>query len=143
MPSRKEVFRTWSFKKIEAKHILNNPTYIQNDDVLICGATIFEEFLERKVIGHLIPFRVQTTDFLKALNQAVRLGNEINIINYKEMFFKYDLSDLEKSLNIRINQYYYSNVESVDSLLNELVEKKAEYCHRVWFNRFKGNKKRE
>ncbi|MFE4706341.1 sigma 54-interacting transcriptional regulator [Peribacillus simplex] len=121
---KKRGFKDLVIQKIEAKHILNNPTYIQNDDVLICGATIYEEFIERKVRGHLIPFRVQTTDFLKALNQAVRLGNEINIINYKEMFFKYDLSDLEKSLNIKINQYYYSSVESVDSLLNELVEKK-------------------
>ncbi|WP_180316967.1 sigma 54-interacting transcriptional regulator [Cytobacillus kochii] len=121
---RKQNFQELVVQKLEAKDILKNPTYIQNDDVLICGATIYEEFKKRHVRGHLIPFRVQTNEFLKALNQAVRLGNEINIINYKEKFFKEDLSDLENLLNIKINQYSYPNVESIDDLIDKLVANK-------------------
>lgn len=110
-------------QKLEAQDILKNPTYIQNDDVLICGATIYEVFKYINVRGHLIPLRVQTNDFLKALNQAARVGNEINIVNYKENYLKNDLSELGKSFNIKIHQHHYSNELTLDALINDLAEK--------------------
>ncbi|WP_209123562.1 sigma 54-interacting transcriptional regulator [Alkalihalobacillus sp. BA299] len=115
-------FQELIVQKLEVDDILKNPTYIQNDDVLICGATIYEDFKKLNVRGHLIPLRVQTNDFLSALNQAARVGKEINLINYKEKYLKNDLSDLESAFNIKINQYYYSDMKTMDALLNQLVE---------------------
>ncbi|MFM1653799.1 sigma 54-interacting transcriptional regulator [Brevibacillus sp. B_LB10_24] len=110
-------------QRLESTDILKNPTYIQKDDVLICGATIYEVFKEINVRGQLVPLRVQTADFLNALTQAARVGNEINIINYKEIFLKNDPSELEKVFDIKINQYYYKDSESANMLIEELAQK--------------------
>ncbi|WP_078427603.1 sigma 54-interacting transcriptional regulator [Alkalihalobacterium alkalinitrilicum] len=120
---KRKDFQELVVQKLEVEDILRNPTYIQNDDVLICGATVYEDFKNANVRGHLIPLRVQTNDFLKALNQAARIGKEINIINYKENFFKNDLSELEGTFNLKINQYHYPDIETIDTILNELLEK--------------------
>src|SRR4051812_18092852 len=81
---RRANFQELVVQRLESRDILKNPTYIQNDDVLICGSTIYEVFKNMNVRGQLVPLRVQTTDFLNALNQAAMVGKEVNIINYKE-----------------------------------------------------------
>ncbi|WP_342043317.1 sigma 54-interacting transcriptional regulator [Bacillus sp. OTU2372] len=121
---RKANFQELVVQKLESTDILKNPTYIQNDDVLICGATIFEVFKKINVRGQLVPLRVQTSDFLKALGQAALVGEEVNIINYKEVFLKNDLAELERVFNVKIHQYYYPDTESADALIDELLEKK-------------------
>jgi propionate catabolism operon transcriptional regulator len=121
---RKANFHELVVQRLEAVDILNNPTYIQNDDVLICGATIFEVFKKIDVRGQLVPLRVQTSDFLKALGQAAMVGEEVNIINYKEVFLKNDLAELESVFNVKINQYYYADTDSADALIEEILEKK-------------------
>ncbi|TWD89618.1 propionate catabolism operon transcriptional regulator [Neobacillus bataviensis] len=121
---RRANFQELVVQKLESTDILKNPTYIQNDDVLICGATIFEVFKKINVRGQLVPLRVQTSDFLKALGQAALVGEEVNIINYKEVFLKNDLAELERVFNVKIHQYYYPDTESADALIDELLEKK-------------------
>ncbi|TDK64073.1 AAA family ATPase [Bacillus salipaludis] len=120
---RKANFQELVVQRLESRDILKNPTYIQNDDVLICGSTIYEVFKKINVRGQLVPMRVQTSDFFKALNQAAMVGNEVNIINYKEVFLKNDTEELERIFNIKIHQYYYTDTEGTDVLIDELIEK--------------------
>ncbi|MEW9673537.1 sigma 54-interacting transcriptional regulator [Ammoniphilus sp. 3BR4] len=121
---RKANFQELVVQRLESIDILKNPTYIQNDDVLICGAAIYEVFKKINVRGHLIPLRVQTIDFLNALTQAASVGKEVNIINYQEIYLKEHSADLERVFNIKIHQHSYHDGESADALINELAVKK-------------------
>lgn len=120
---RKKSFQELVVQRLESRDILKNPTYIQNDDVLICGANIYEVFKQIGVRGHLIPLRVQIPDFLNALSQAAMVGKEVHIINYKEEFLKLDSEELERVFHIKIRQHSYNDSESADALIDELFEK--------------------
>lgn len=121
---RKRNFNELVVQKLSTNDILKNPTYIQNDDVVICGANIYKVFKEIKVRGHIIPLRVQTNDFFKALAEASNAGKEINIINYNEEFLNYDQVELERVFHVKINQYTFTSSETAEALIDKLVENK-------------------
>jgi propionate catabolism operon transcriptional regulator len=121
---RKRNFQELVVQKLSTNDILKKPTYIQNDDVVICGANIYKVFKEIKVRGHIIPLRVQTNDFLKALTAASSVGKEINIVNFNEEFLNYDQAVLERVFHVKINQYTFTSSETAEALIDELVELK-------------------
>ncbi len=114
-------------QSLDSIYILQNPTYITDDDVLICGAMLFEEFKQIGVRGNLIPLRVQTNDFYKALVKASRITNEVNLVNYQKEYIQpipdHALNmrgDLESIFKIKVNQYTYVTAEDASNLVNKL-----------------------
>ncbi|WP_165820885.1 sigma 54-interacting transcriptional regulator [Pueribacillus theae] len=120
---REKNFKGVVIQKIESEDILKNPSYITNDDVLICGQTIFKVFKKLKVRGQMVPVRVQINDFIQALTIAKQFGNEVNIINYNKKFLLEDTDKLESVFNLKINQYVYENLENAKKLIEELERK--------------------
>lgn len=112
---------------LDSIYILNNPTYITDDDVLICGAMLFEEFKKLGVRGNLIPLRVQTNDFYKALVKASKISNEVNVINYQKEYIQgkpENLAKMKEELDsifkINMNQFTYVTEEDARNLVCKL-----------------------
>ncbi|NWQ42845.1 sigma 54-interacting transcriptional regulator [Bacillus sp. EB106-08-02-XG196] len=112
---------------LDSKYILDNPTYITDDDVLLCGAMLFEDFKRLNVRGHIIPMRVQSNDFFKALVKASKISNEVNIINYQKEYIQTKTEDIEwinesieAIFKIKINQLTYVTIEDVTKLVQRL-----------------------
>lgn len=120
LEERKKNFKGLVIQKIESKDILRNPTYITNDDVLICGQTIYKVFKDLNVRGQMVPVRVQINDFIHALTVAQRYGNEVNIVNYNKMFLLDEAKDLEKVFHMKINQHVYESEEHAEQLIDDL-----------------------
>lgn len=122
LEERKKTFDGLVIQKIESKDILRNPTYITNDDVLICGQNIYKIFKELNVRGQMVPVKVQTNDFIHALTIAKQYGNEVNIVNYKKKFLHKNQDELERIFNIKINQYAYDSEEHAKTIIDELAK---------------------
>ncbi|WP_158599085.1 sigma 54-interacting transcriptional regulator [Planococcus salinus] len=126
---RKGTMKNLTLQSMESKYILKNPTYIKNDDILLCGAMLYEEFKRLGVRGHLIPLRIQTADFLNALAKASETDCEVNLINYREEYIrsskddlKFDEKQLENIFKIKINQHTYITAEDAEELVYKLKE---------------------
>ncbi|MFA8440129.1 sigma 54-interacting transcriptional regulator [Pueribacillus sp. YX66] len=120
LEERKKNFSGLVIQKIESKDILRNPSFITNDDVLICGQTIYKVFKELNVRGQMVPVRVQINDFIHALRKARQYGYEINVINYNKKFLMNAKDELEKIFNLKINQYVYESTEHAEKLIAKL-----------------------
>ncbi|MCM3587866.1 sigma 54-interacting transcriptional regulator [Mesobacillus maritimus] len=126
---RKGTIKDLVVQTLESIYILNNPTYITDDDVLICGAMLFEDFKEIGVRGNLIPLRVQTNDFYKALVKARKICNEVNVVNYQKEYIQplpenipNMREDLDSIFKIKLNQYTYVTIEDASNLVKKLKE---------------------
>jgi len=124
---RKGNMKELVVQTLESTFILKNPTYITDDDVLICGAMLYEQFKELKVRGNIIPLRVQTNDFYKALVKASEFSNEVNVINYQKNYIQTQLNyindeheELDKIFKMRVNQYTYTNYKEAEELVRRL-----------------------
>ncbi|MGM0904546.1 MAG: sigma 54-interacting transcriptional regulator [Bacillota bacterium] len=124
---RKGNMKDLVVQTLDSIYILNNPTYITDDDVLICGAMIFEEFKKLGVRGNLIPLRVQTNDFYKALVKASKISNEVNVVNYQKEYIQIKpenlarmREELDSIFKIKMNQYTYVTEEDAYNLVNQL-----------------------
>ncbi|GAK00570.1 hypothetical protein [Geomicrobium sp. JCM 19055] len=87
LKEREKNFDGLTIEKLEGQEILRNPDSISNDDVLICGQTIYKVFIKLNVSARMVPVRVQINDFIHALTIAKEIGNEVNVINYNKDFF--------------------------------------------------------
>ncbi|MDQ0884485.1 sigma 54-interacting transcriptional regulator [Peribacillus sp. V2I11] len=126
---RKGNMKELVVQTLESIFILKNPTYITDDDVLICGAMLFEQFKKLKVRGNIIPLRVQTNDFYKALVEASKFSNEVNVINYQKEYIQTQRNyindghdELDHIFKIKVNQYTYRNKEEAYELVRRLHE---------------------
>jgi transcriptional regulator with PAS, ATPase and Fis domain len=124
---RKGNIKDLVVQTLDSAYILKNPTYITDDDILICGAVLFEKFKNLNVRGNLIPLRVQTNDFYKALVKASKIDNEVNIINYQKEYIQVEpenlnsiTDDLDAIFKIKINQYTYGTAEDASKLVSRL-----------------------
>jgi transcriptional regulator with PAS, ATPase and Fis domain len=124
---RKGNIKDLVVQTLDSAYILKNPTYITDDDVLICGAVLFEKFKKLSVRGNLIPLRVQTNDFYKALVRASKIDNEVNVINYQKEYIQVEpenlnniTDDLDAIFKIKINQYTYGTAEDASKLVSRL-----------------------
>ncbi|WP_404328305.1 sigma 54-interacting transcriptional regulator [Mesobacillus maritimus] len=124
---RKGTINDLVVQTLDSIYILNNPTYITDDDVLICGAMLFEEFKKIGVRGNLIPLRVQTNDFYKALVKASKISNEVNVINYQKEYIQSKpenvikmKEELDSIFKIKMNQYTYVTAEDASNLVRKL-----------------------
>lgn len=126
---RKGNIKELVVQTLESIFILKNPTYITDDDVLICGSMLYEQFKKLKVRGNIIPLRVQTNDFYKALVNASKYSNEVNVINYQKEYIQTQLNyindehdELDRIFKIKVNQYTYRNKEEAEELVKRLHE---------------------
>jgi transcriptional regulator with PAS, ATPase and Fis domain len=124
---RKSNMKDLVVQTLDSNYILENPTYITDDDVLLCGAMLFEEFKKLNVRGHIIPMRVQSNDFFKALVKASKITNEVNVINYQKEYIQTKTEDIkwvnesiEAIFKIKINQHTYVTTEDVTNLVHRL-----------------------
>jgi transcriptional regulator with PAS, ATPase and Fis domain len=124
---RKGNIKDLVVQTLDSAYILKNPTYITDDDILICGAVLFEKFKKLNVRGNLIPLRVQTNDFYKALVKASKINNEVNVINYQKEYIQVEpenlngiTDDLDAIFKIKINQYTYDTAEDASKLVSRL-----------------------
>jgi transcriptional regulator with PAS, ATPase and Fis domain len=124
---RKGNMKELVVQTLDSAYILKNPTYITDDDVLICGAMLYEEFKKLNVRGNLIPLRVQTNDFYKALVKASKIDLEVNIINYQKEYIQIDpenlnriREDLDAIFKIKINQYTFTTADDAGELVKRL-----------------------
>jgi transcriptional regulator with PAS, ATPase and Fis domain len=124
---RKGNIKDLVVQTLDSTYILKNPTYITDDDILICGAVLFEKFKKLNVRGNLIPLRVQTNDFYKALVKASNIDNEVNVINYQKEYIQVEpenlkniTDDLDAIFKIKINQYTYDTAEDASKLVSKL-----------------------
>ncbi len=110
-------------QEVDSKHLLKNPYYINNEDILICGVVLAERLKKLKVRGHIVPLRVQTQDFLQALARAATYGDQICIINYYKEFINDEVikpSELQNLFGITIKQYTYRSTEHADEVVKQL-----------------------
>lgn len=126
---RKGNIKELVVQTLESIFILKNPTYITDDDVLICGSMLYEQFKKLKVRGNIIPLRVQTNDFYKALVNASKYSNEVNVINYQKEYIQTQLNyindehdELDRIFKIKVNQFTYRNKEEAEELVKRLHE---------------------
>ncbi|MFB3167557.1 sigma 54-interacting transcriptional regulator [Neobacillus sp. 179-C4.2 HS] len=124
---RKGNMKELVVQTLDSAYILKNPTYITDDDVLICGAMLYEEFKKLNVRGNLIPLRVQTNDFYKALVKASKINQEVNIINYQKEYIQIDpenlnriREELDSIFKIKINQYTFTTADDAGELVKRL-----------------------
>jgi transcriptional regulator with PAS, ATPase and Fis domain len=124
---RKGNMKELVVQTLDSKYILDNPTYITDDDVLLCGAMLFEDFKKLNVRGHIIPMRVQSNDFFKALVKASKITNEVNVVNYQKDYIQIKTEDIkwmnesiEAIFKIKINQHTYVTTEDVTKLVHRL-----------------------
>lgn len=109
-------------QNLQSKEILENKYYVQNEDVIICGESIYEAFKENGVRGKIVPIRVQSNDFIRALIKARQYGDEVNIVNYKRNYLPYTNADLEKLFQVTIHQYTYHDREEAETIIDEFEE---------------------
>lgn len=123
---RRESVQNLTIQEIDSKHILNHPHYINNDDVLICGMVLAERLRALNVRGHLVPLRVQTQDFIKALAEAAKFSKKVIIVNYYKEFINEDtyLKDegLKSLLGLEIKQFAYKSAEHAEEVVKKLSE---------------------
>jgi transcriptional regulator with PAS, ATPase and Fis domain len=124
---RKGKIKDLVVQTLDSAYILKNPTYITDDDVLLCGAMLYEEFEKLNVRGNLIPLRVQTNDFYNALVEASRISNEVNVINYQKEYIQMNPENLNKItqclddiFKIKINQHTFGSAEDARKLVERL-----------------------
>jgi propionate catabolism operon transcriptional regulator len=90
---------------------------------------LYEQFKKLKVRGNIIPLRVQTNDFYKALVNASKYSNEVNVINYQKEYIQTQLNyindehdELDRIFKIKVNQFTYRNKEEAEELVKRLHE---------------------
>lgn len=123
---RRESIQKLTVQEIDSKHILNHPNYINNNDILICGVVLAERLRKLNVRGQLVPLRVQTQDFIKALVKASKYSEQICIVNYYKEFITEDTyfneEGLKGLLGFNIQQYVYTSTEHAEEVVKMLSE---------------------
>lgn len=119
---KKKELKGLIVQNLQSKEILDNKYYIQNEDVIICGESIYEDFKENNIRGQIVPIRVHSNDFISALIRARQYGDVINIVNYRKPYLPHDIADLESLFRIRIRQYIYRDGEEANQLIHQFAE---------------------
>ncbi len=121
---RRGSIQNLTVQEVDSKHILNHPNYINNEDILICGVILAERLRKLNVRGQLVPLRVQTQDFIKALVKASKYSGQICIINYYKEFITEDTyfseEGLKGLLGLNIQQYVYNSTEHAEEVIKIL-----------------------
>ena len=128
---RRDSIQNLTVQEVDSKHLLSQPTYIQNEDVVICGVVLAERLRELKVRGHLVPLRVQSQDFIKALVKASDYSGEICIVNYYKEFIAEDPylkeEGLKEKLGLNLKQYVYTSAVHAEEVIKILSQNQ----HRI------------
>lgn len=123
---RRDSIQNLTVQEMDSKHLLSQPNYIHNEDILICGVVLAERLKELNVRGHLVPLRVQSQDFIKALVKASEYSGEICIVNYYKEFIAEDTyfneEGLKGKLGLNIKQYVYTSTEHAEEVVKMLSQ---------------------
>lgn len=123
---RRDSIPNLTIQEIDSKHLLSHPQYMKDEDILICGVVLAERLRELKVRGQIVPLRVQTQDFFKALVEASKSSSQICIVNYYHEFIEQDdylaQVDLADLFGMNIRQYIYKSKEHAEEVIQELSE---------------------
>lgn len=121
---RRDSIPNLTIQEVDSKHILKRPYYITNEDILICGVVLAERLKVLKVRGHIVPLRVQTRDFIRALVSASKVSDQICIVNYYKEFLKEDPHFNEQSFSemvgIKLKQYVFKSTEDAEVVVKKL-----------------------
>lgn len=117
-------------QEVDSKHILKHPYYISNEDILICGVVLAERLKELNVRGYIVPLRVQTQDFIKALIRASKYSKKVCIVNYYKEFISeetkegayFDKQQMTGLLDLNIQQHVYTSAEHAEEVVRALSE---------------------
>jgi propionate catabolism operon transcriptional regulator len=107
---------------IQTNQVIENKDKFMDDDVVICGTYIYEVFRDLHMRGQLVPIRLQASDFIRGLAEAKRLGQEVNIVNYRKTFFPVDIRNAEELFQLNIHQYVYDTRESIERLIGKFKQ---------------------
>lgn len=121
---RRDSVQNLVVQEVSSLHILNHPNYINNDDILICGVVLAERLKKLNVRGYIVPLRVQTQDFIKALMEASKYSKKVCVVNYYKEFINEDKNynevKLKEILGLNIEQYVYTSAENAEEVVKEL-----------------------
>lgn len=112
-----------NIQEVDSKHLLKNPYYINNDDILICGVVLAERLKKLNVRGHIVPLRVQTRDFIHALAKASMYSGKICVVNYYKEFIDNSLvseEQLKNMFGLQVEQYTYTSTEHAEEVVKKL-----------------------
>lgn len=123
LEKREKKFKELTIQRMSSNDVLRNPSFITNDDVLICGETIYEVFKDLNIRGQIVPVKVHTNDFIRAIVKARTFGDEVNIINYRKNFLQYKKEELEQIFKLKIHQYCYETKEEAELIIQDLKQK--------------------
>jgi len=126
---RRDSVPNLTIQEIDSKHLLNHPQYMKDEDILICGVVLAERLRQLKVRGHIVPLRVQTQDFIKALLEASCYSKQICIVNYYKEFLEQDAylgeSKFDDLFGLNIKQFVYKSKEHAEEVVQKLSEDKS------------------
>lgn len=121
---RRDSVQNLVVQEVSSLHILNHPNYINNDDILICGVVLAERLKKLNVRGYIVPLRVQTQDFIKALMEASKYSKKVCVVNYYKEFINEDKNynevKLKEILGLNIEQHVYTSAEHAEEVVKEL-----------------------
>ncbi|AMO86585.1 Propionate catabolism operon regulatory protein [Solibacillus isronensis B3W22] len=121
---RRDSVQNLVVQEVSSLHILNHPNYINNDDILICGVVLAERLKKLNVRGYIVPLRVQTQDFIKALMEASKYSKKVCVVNYYKEFINEDKNynevKLKEILGLNIEQHVYTSAENAEEVVKEL-----------------------
>ncbi len=121
---RRDSVQNLVLQEVSSLHILNHPNYINNDDILICGVVLAERLKKLNVRGYIVPLRVQTQDFIKALMEASKYSKKVCVVNYYKEFINEDKNynevKLKEILGLNIEQHVYTSAENAEEVVKEL-----------------------
>lgn len=121
---RRDSVQNLVVQEVSSLHILNHPNYINNDDILICGVVLAERLRKLNVRGYIVPLRVQTQDFIKALMEASNYSKKVCVVNYYKEFINEDKNynevKLKEILGLNIEQHVYTSAEHAEVVVKEL-----------------------
>lgn len=121
---RRDSVENLVVQEVDSLHILNNPNYINNDDILICGVVLAERLRNLNARGYIVPLRVQTQDFIKALIEASKYSKKVCIVNYYKEFINeetnFDKGKLKGLLDINIQQHVYTSAAHAEEVVKDL-----------------------
>lgn len=121
---RRDSIPNLAIQDIDSKHLLSHPQYMQDEDILICGVVLAERLKKLNIRGQIVPLRVQTQDFFKALIEASKFSKQICIVNYYDEFIENEHLAEEVNLadlfGMNIRQYIYNSKEHAEEVIKKL-----------------------